>query len=184
MSELPEHYNQDRFAAIARDPSTVFVYWDLAGDAMSSLESRLSEDDLAASAWTIRLTDLDTGATSTIEIEPEARNWYLDVMPGRTYVVELGVIDPGKTFHRVFPATRLRTPDPSYSQEFDKQWMILEEDYLQLLALGWAGFLGSSNGLHLPAEKEEPAFVTIQPEEDDGEAAPTSPGVPSYTERK
>ncbi len=184
MAELPEHYGDDRMVALVRDPSNLFIYWDLEDGARRALEGELGAEALDRSAWVLRIVNLDTGGSRDIPIDLGARNWYVAVEAGCAYEVSLGLVDPDGAFHRVLAQGPVRTPPLSYSRFFDTQWMIPEEEYLKLLALGWTGFLGSSaTSGFLPRETDTPRTAEAGPPESD-EPAPTSPGVPEYRGRR
>lgn len=186
MSHLSETGGGDRFIAIPRDPSTLFAYWDLSADVIEQVETRIGKATLAASTWIIRLTHLGTSAVSNVPIDPDADNWYITVQAGASYEVELGVLRQEGDFHCVYANPPVRMPNATISTTVDRQWMIPEEDYLKLLSLGWAGFLGSSSDLHLPTdEDEETAFVTVMPPAPPIQTdSATSPGTPEYTGRR
>jgi len=182
--DLPAHYRDDRMVALVRDPSNLFIYWDLEDGGRANLAARLGQEALERGQWTLRIVNLDTGAVSDIAIHLEARNWYASVMPGCTYEVSIGLVETDGEFHRLLGQGPVRTPPLSYSHLYDKQWMILEEDYLRLLALGWTGFLGSSATSGGWSAETEAPWVTVVQESEPTDGAPTSPGVPQYKGRK
>ncbi len=184
MTEIPEHYGDDRLVALVRDPSNIFVYWDLENGGRAALETELGAEEVSHGRWMLRVTNLDTSAISDIAIQLDARNWYASVIPGCSYDVALGFVDRTGTFHKLLSQGPVRMPPLSYSHIYDKQWMILEEDYLRLLALGWSGFIGSSATSNTSPGTSEAAWVTVVHESQPTESTPTSPGVPVYKGRK
>lgn len=185
MAAIPEHYQDDRMVALVRDPSNIFVYWDLENGGRRKLVEQLGREAVEKGKWVLRLTNLDNGAVGESPIGIEARNWYCGVKPGCRYQAEIGLVDAGGQFYRALSSGPVKMPPLSYSHLYDKQWMILEEDYLKLLALGWQGFVGSSSSSgFLPASTAETAWITVVPESEATQSAPTSPGVPEYKGRK
>ncbi|MBN2711665.1 MAG: DUF4912 domain-containing protein [Planctomycetes bacterium] len=180
---LPDDYGSDRFVALVRDPSTVFAYWNISKKLRMDLALRVGKVTLAKSEWVMRFTNLGTGAVSDTIIDPDACNWYVSVLSDCAYESELGVLLPSGRYQRVIAGNRVEVPPSTYSHLYDKQWMILKEDYLRLLALGWAGFIGSSFTV-ADDSGNEATWVTVLHEGEKDGAGPTSPGVPAYKGRK
>jgi hypothetical protein len=90
LGQLPESYGVNTIFLIARDPKWLFTYWDI------------SWGQLAAEARSAALkVFFENGhEQSTVQINPEARNWYLPVPnAGATYYVEIGYVDGSGTWH-------------------------------------------------------------------------------------
>ncbi|MCX7935352.1 MAG: DUF4912 domain-containing protein [Planctomycetota bacterium] len=166
MAEDAESIN--RLVALVRDPSTFFIYWEVAPSSLP-----------AAEKWLLRLTNLATGATSEIAIQLDTGNWYVSALPGHVYEIELGWRNAQGEYRRFLAAGQRRLPPSTYSQLYDRQWLILEEDFITLLRLCWFGFGGSSE--LLPA-RPAPVATVVAPHET--EPQPSSPGVPQYTGRR
>jgi hypothetical protein len=166
MDGLPPHYQDDRLLALVRDPRTIFVYWELEGPASARARERLPEAERDEADWALRLTCLDTGATEVIGIDPSARNWYVGAEAGSTYEVELGLRHPASGFHRVLRCGPVRMPPEQYSSLYDRDWMVEEEEFLEILALAGAGPAGSSGLLlrKLLNREEDLAFATVTQE--------------------
>jgi len=80
---------RDRIAAIVRDPRTVFLYWELNGPRAAEAVSDLGAD----CRWYVRVLNLTEGSSTSIPVDPAARNHYLEVTPGSTYGFELAASD-------------------------------------------------------------------------------------------
>jgi len=175
---------RDRLVVIARDPTTLFAYWELGGSLRPRLSQELGSAGLASAQWILRLTQLATGATLDIRVDPQAGNWYMAVQPGTAYESEFGLRDAHGGYRRLLAGGRVCTPPASFSSHYDRQWMVLEEDYLRLLAMGWTGPLGSF--ATSPGRREEPPAADEPPVGPPAgpEAQPSSPGVPGYTGRR
>ncbi len=185
MSTLPEHYGDDRLVTLLRDPTTIFVYWELEGGARATLRDQLGEPATRQAFWILRVKSVETGAVADTSIDVDARNWYLSVLPDNTYEVQLGLKTATGEFHPALALVTAHTPPLSYSQLADRQWPILEEDYRRLLSLGWTGqTLGSSGVFAFSSQAEEAPWVTVEPDAPAEPSAPTSPGAPAYRERR
>src|SRR5581483_9339115 len=83
LGELPQSYGTTLFLT-ARDPHWLFSYWDF--DPKSS----------PGSQFFLKIFTSDGNEESQIEINPEAKTWYVPVSkPGTTYYAELGYFDKG-----------------------------------------------------------------------------------------
>ncbi len=96
---------RDRLAAIIRDPGTVFLNWELNG-ARSAEAVRALGDDCR---WCLRVLNLSDGSSISIPVDPEARNHYLEVIPGTTYGFELSATD-GVRWRSVCRTERVEMP--------------------------------------------------------------------------
>jgi hypothetical protein len=91
VAELPWSYDDDRVVLMARDPRTLFVYWDLHPQTIAS-----SEAGLDGPRPLLRLTLLDGTPVvlRDLEIDLGWRGYYLHGLePERAYRVELLVSD-------------------------------------------------------------------------------------------
>jgi len=86
MPQLPEWDQEDLLVAIARDPRTIFAYWELLDETR-----RKHEGGFLLPSWILRLTDLQTGAISDIAISLSAEQHYCSALPGHSYHIALGV---------------------------------------------------------------------------------------------
>ncbi len=84
MAAAPDHA-EIRMGAIARDPSSVFLYWEFS----EVLRADVARELGPRCQWALRVLDLEGADVRTIPVAPEAGNYYLDVEPGRTYAFEL-----------------------------------------------------------------------------------------------
>jgi hypothetical protein len=92
FGDLPPSYEEDALVALARDPRTVFLYWEHTAatrkDAFTGLESPRAQLRLFARAgdgWE---------PVRTVDFALEARGYYLhDLEPGRTYRAEIHLVD-------------------------------------------------------------------------------------------
>lgn len=168
--------------ALARDPTTIFVYWVPDEEKTAALRAAMGERAEEAQ-WILRLTQLELGAVSDVPVEFEARNWYVGVMAGSTYETELGLLDAAGDFYRLCAFGPVRMPPLSYSHLYDKQWMIREEDFLRLLSLAGSGPVGSSAFLADVVPVEEVGWAAEAETPPETAPSPTSPGVPDYRGR-
>ncbi|MEY5011105.1 MAG: hypothetical protein RLZZ253_2244 [Verrucomicrobiota bacterium] len=89
LGSLPETYNVDTLFLTARDPRWVFSYWDIDFSRYPGAVHRFKSPQ-----FFLRLTTGSGLLESTLEIKPEARNWYVPVQhPDTEYFAEMGYYD-------------------------------------------------------------------------------------------
>ncbi|HEX9049732.1 MAG TPA: DUF4912 domain-containing protein [Anaeromyxobacter sp.] len=92
LGELPWGYGDDAFIALPRDPTTVFLYWDLAGDTVARGFDGL--DHGRAQLWVFAQAGEGWDRVRTVEFALESRGYYVhELEPGRTYRAEIHAVD-------------------------------------------------------------------------------------------
>jgi hypothetical protein len=88
LPELPDTYGVDLLYVIARDPNSLFLYWDLDWDRV------FSEAALGPREIHLRVLREDGTEETTVALDPEAGYFFTDVAaPDARYVCELGCFD-------------------------------------------------------------------------------------------
>jgi hypothetical protein len=121
LGELPLSYGDGRLVCLVRDPSTVFVYWDL-----SQQQIEQAFGGLGTARASLRIFNAGRGdMVRTVEVHLEARGWYMRDLPSAMELrVELWA--EGETGARLLRAARpVRLPPGQPSD-------ILEEFYATL----------------------------------------------------
>jgi hypothetical protein len=92
LGELPWGYGDDAFVALPRDPTTLFLYWDLAQETVAHGFAGLERG--RAQLWLFAQAGERWDRLRTIEFAIESRGYYLhDLEPGRTYRAEIHAVD-------------------------------------------------------------------------------------------
>jgi hypothetical protein len=103
--ELPRVYGAPLLFAIARDPRTLFVYWNV--DWSSVFENTAPVDRQVH----LRVARPDGSEELTQAVEPMAGNCYLNVTePRGNYRVEIGYFLPDALWHSVATSDRVTMP--------------------------------------------------------------------------
>jgi hypothetical protein len=109
FADLPRSYGQSIVFAMARDPRTLFVYWDI--DWARIFAAGAPADRKVY----LRLND-DTGDEATLTpVEPMSRNCNIEVEPGGSYRIELGYFDKKEVWHSVGLSELVQTPTDKMS---------------------------------------------------------------------
>jgi hypothetical protein len=107
---LPERYGLLDLRALVRDPRMVFAYWEWPSP--------------PAETWAIRARDVATSVATIATLDragAEFGSRYFDVMPERTYEIDLGWIGPDG-FVAVRTSNRVTTPREVPATEIDPEW--------------------------------------------------------------
>jgi hypothetical protein len=92
LGELPWGYGDDAFVALARDPRTLFLYWDWAQPTLARAFEGL--DHPRTQLWVFARADGGWERVRITEFALESRGFYVhDLAPGRTYRAEIHVVD-------------------------------------------------------------------------------------------
>lgn len=102
---LPRSYGDSILFAIARDPASLFVYWDIN---WSSAFAGVTGQDRKAY---LRIFDSNGSEIKRIEIEPLSNSCDLSVgQPRSSYRIEIGYFDRERTWHAVGASDTVTTP--------------------------------------------------------------------------
>jgi uncharacterized protein DUF4912 len=104
FGDLPRSYGQSIVFAMARDPETLFVYWDI------DWPQVFAGAPPANRKVYLRLQD-DAGAEVNLTaVEPMSRNCEVGVEPGSSYRVDLGYFDQTQAWSSVGVSGLVQTP--------------------------------------------------------------------------
>ncbi len=97
---LPPKYDVDECVALAVDPSTVFVYWELRDDTFASLKKRDPNGRIALRVLAILPTwDGPRTITRDIEVSAQLGDWFVRELPEDAIVrVAVGWLSDGGSF--------------------------------------------------------------------------------------
>ena len=108
---IPPHYGEDRLGVIARDAAWLYCYWELEGGTCQRIIDKEGRDYLPSARWLLRVIP-EGEATYDVEVDPTARNHYLEARPSTRYALELGARGPDGAYHLLAAAAPVRTPPP------------------------------------------------------------------------
>ncbi len=113
LGSLPATYHQDHLFLIARDPRWLFAYWDFDFARFHPSEMRYGYVQ-----FFLKISREDGGQEASVEIKPEARNWYVAVNhPDTTYVAEIGYFGKEGEWRSVAASQRAHTPPDSLAAD-------------------------------------------------------------------
>lgn len=113
LGELPTTYNFDTLFLTARDPRWLFCYWDFDWTRIPSGAFRYG-----VPMFYLKISRVLGGEETTLEIKPEARNWYVPVNSANTlYFAELGYFNNEGTFVTCVRSAEAATPAEQLAPE-------------------------------------------------------------------
>jgi hypothetical protein len=113
LGDLPETYFEDTLYLVARDPRWLFSYWDFNWSKYPTSAFRGG-----VKQFFLKITTTAGGDATLVEINPEARNWYVAVnSPDTAYYAEIGLFDKAGAWHGVVQSGVAVTPADALADE-------------------------------------------------------------------
>lgn len=151
-ADIPASYGKTESFLLPKDPSWLFLFWEITAATIECIKSQYSADVLNAAKTIIRLYDV-TGinyfdGTNAVQFYDmpvifEARSWYINApATGRSYVADLGYLTADGRFILVARSNQTLLPPGKISDIIDDKWMIVEGDFQKLLKLSGADYIG------------------------------------------
>jgi hypothetical protein len=162
--ELPASYGTDLLYVIARDPKSLFVYWDL------NWKRLFARAGLSARQVHLRIYREDGSIEGTLEINPFRGHCYADVASAGTgYYCEIGCFEDDE-WRRLVRSGEAATPEDRMSDDISAQFatLPLHLSFQRLLDMVRATGPEGATLARAVAELQERACVTqgtITPDE-------------------
>lgn len=149
---LPEAYPGDRIRLLAQSPRKLYLYWGLAQDPYATLQKAFGAQ-AARYSLVVRLTDTESG-DEVLHLASGTKSQWLDVQPGVSYRVELGLYAPGRAFIRLLSSNVAQTPRAGVARRADTSpdWNISAENFAEVL--DEAGYVSDALEVTLEAVDE------------------------------
>lgn len=110
LGELPRFYGQPVLFGIARDPHTLFIYWEI------DWPSAFGDKPPADRKVYLRVLSGDGNEETKVAVEPFAGNHCVAVSQARsTYRIELGYYEPAEVWNFVATSDSIATPPEDVS---------------------------------------------------------------------
>ena len=143
---IPTTYGGDTLTALVRDPSWIFVYWELEGTKREEVAKSCGPEIYNQAQWILRVKDLADGGLQDIPVLLDSKNWYVNVRSRREYQVELGIMTSDHGFIPLLRSNTVRTPGAGVSDEIDEKWMVKDEDFRKFLTACEGRGAGTAGG--------------------------------------
>lgn len=135
---IPDQYGLDRVVALVRDPHWLFVYWELKGGLLERLRFQYTSEVVDQARWALRVDAMPFSQRTIVDIDLQARHWYLRVAPEGCYRIELGFFNPDGNFETLCRSGEIHTPRNAPAAVLDECWGVAKEDLERLLRAGGA----------------------------------------------
>lgn len=140
MRALPVEYGKERVALLARDPDTVFCYWEVPAARLDKERARQGKDSrLCVRIYDVTGIQFDgTNATSFFDQEVYERvgSWYFDLRrPAHAFCADIGLRTRGGQFRTISRSNILFTPPGGVSDVADEEWSLMEQQLLRLFGV-------------------------------------------------
>jgi hypothetical protein len=113
LGALPSTYDEDTLFLIARDPRWLFSYWDF-----NWLRYPAANMRYGYAQFFLKITRADGGQEALVEVNPEARNWYVPVNhPDTMYFSEIGYFDQEGAWRGIVKSAPAHTPADALAPE-------------------------------------------------------------------
>lgn len=104
FADLPRSYGQSIVFAMARDPETLFVYWDINWPQVFAAAAPANRKVY------LRLQDDKGAEVNLIAVEPMSKNCEVNVEPESSYHVDIGYFDQTQTWRSAGASEIVQTP--------------------------------------------------------------------------
>ena len=142
--DLPFSYGETKLVLLVRDPFWAYSYWDFSSETWDWIVAFRRRD--AGVRAKLRIRNLDLGEERELDVQIEAKNWYLQLgQPNTSFEAELGLVDSAGCFHLIARSNRIRTPRNAPSDVIDPNWN--PDDFDLIYQLSGGGKLGKSSDM-------------------------------------
>ena len=143
-------YGDDRIVLMVKDPWWLYAYWEVQPRTERAARGQLLPQEVPGLQSVLRIHDVTgvdfpaqpSNSSFDISLSGLATNWYIQTgRPGRSFVVELGLLANSGRFILLVRSNRVTTPAFGPSEVLDEAWMIDDELFWKLF--GAAAGLGA-----------------------------------------
>jgi len=143
-------YGESRLGCLLRDPHWIYCHWELAADASQRIARTRGADLVGSCRWVLRVTPEGAG-TYDVEVDQEARSWYLKVRAKTRYRVELGLVSPAGEYMLLLGGGEIETPSDTVDVLSRRGPAAVHDEVRRILA---AGTVSSASFAPVPAVAE------------------------------
>ena len=143
-SEIPLGYGDDKIVLMVRDPYWLYSYWEVTAGKKEEIRQTVGDHEYNGGKMVLRIydvTDVRFDGTNShhffdIHVGDFAQNWYINA-PGanRAYIADLGYLTRSGQFVLIARSNCVTTPRDTFSDVVDEEWMIVEDDFLEMFRL-------------------------------------------------
>jgi len=110
-AQLPEAYGSGKLGLLARDPHSIYAYWDFSREQQERYNGLSADKHMMLLIWQ---TGLAQRLVLEIPVHADSRHWFVHVpIAGATYYAELGYYDSNRQWATVAVSEHVDTPGGS-----------------------------------------------------------------------
>ena len=118
--DIPNNYGDNKVVLMARDPRTIYAYWEINEDEENRLKGKIRENGLQISKSILRVYDVTHNNPDTdpkiafdFELTDWADSWYMQIdHPKKKWMAEVGLLCATGEFFRLTRSNIITTPAP------------------------------------------------------------------------
>ncbi len=171
--DLPDHYGDNLIYLLVRDPRWLYAYWEIQRDHQNRVLGSLGGnwDGVRSILRVYDGGDKSGSKFFDINLQGLASDWYIEVWPNRSYVVEIGLLHRDGRFASLARSNEVTTPRDGMSDVLDEEWMAVDFDKIYALSGGFQVGKSSAELQKLMQERLKGAVTSGS----GGMASPTRP---------
>lgn len=116
--ELPQNYGDNKIVLMARDPWTLYAYWEIEKDVEDSVRGKIRQEHLTALKNILRVYEITdenepqgVKIVSDFELKDWTNNWYIHTKnPGQKCMASIGIVCTTGEFFPLVQSNRVKTP--------------------------------------------------------------------------
>ncbi|MDR0646587.1 MAG: DUF4912 domain-containing protein [Elusimicrobiota bacterium] len=150
--DLPQSYGKTESYLLPKDPSWMFLFWDIIQNTFDFVKKEYGADIFAKARSIIRVHDITAiadfnGSNSNsyfdIQVFLDAGSWYINVpQGGKNYICDIGLLTPQGSFILLTRSNAISIPSGKISDIIDEKWMLVEGEYQKLIQMSGADTFG------------------------------------------
>jgi len=134
--ELPAYNTTTRITLIAKDPSWIYAYWEIADSSIEDVKRQLG-GNLDGTRFVVRMYDVtykdfngfNANHWFDIEVGRYSNNWYISIWnDNASYLGEIGMVHHSGRFFPMARSNFVHTPRSGSSNRFEEIWMDLAQE--------------------------------------------------------
>ena len=151
--DLPQQYGDNKIVLMARDPWTVFSYWEIRKEVEAGVKATICKKGLKPLKSVLKVyqalgneSEPELKIANEVELRNWATSWYIHVdEPGKEWLVDIGIIADNGEFFCLSRSNRVSTPANYMSETCEGEWRCPEELYYKMFSASGGDESGESS---------------------------------------
>ncbi|MFH1847050.1 MAG: DUF4912 domain-containing protein [Candidatus Omnitrophota bacterium] len=152
-SNVPAGYGDNKIVLMARDPWTLYAYWEIREDVETGLKRGIVDRGLVPQKSILRLYDITKNVevssakiTRELELKNFSRSWYINGLSAeRHWLLDIGIVCTTGEFFCLARSNVVCSPADRMSDICDEEWMCPADLYYKMFAVAGGYDIGKSS---------------------------------------